>query len=142
MPISAGQSLLQTQIKNALSLEAGAQIATTASTLAAAVAGVVPMGFFPVAPTPTPLAPGGLSAGQSLFQTALSLGPGASIATTAQMFATAVSLIAPTAPPAGLSSLQSQIESSLNMGEGANIDSIAAQISTAIVQYYVSGGVQ
>lgn len=142
MPISAGQSILQSQIKSALSLEKGAQIPTTASALSAAIAGIVPVGIFPTAPTPKPLTPDGVSAGQAMFSSALSLGAGATISATAQMFATAVSLIAPAAPPAGISSLQSQFESALSMEKGADIEAIAAQMATAIVQYYVVGGVQ
>lgn len=141
MPIAASQSLLKTQIKAALSLGKGANINTTAIQIAAAVASAVPTGFFPIAPTPIPLVPAGLSAGQSLITQAFSLGKGATISATSQALAAGISVIAPTAPPAGISLLQTQISSALSAGKGADIDIIATQLSIAIVQYYTTGGV-
>jgi len=142
MPIAAAQSLLKAQIGMALKMGKAAQVTTTAQVIASAIGSSVPMGFFPTAPVPVPLYPAGLSAGQALISSALNMGPAATIATTAQMMAMGISVIAPTAPPAGLSALQSQIESALSSGKGADQSIIAEQLATAIVQYYQSGGVQ
>lgn len=141
MPIAASQSLLKSQIESALKMGKGANIDTTAQIIASAVGSASSMGIFPTAPTPVPLSPSGLSAGQSLIKAALSMGKGASISSTAKMMATGISLIAPAAPPAGLSSLQSQLEAALSMGKGADMSPIAAQFAVAIVSYYTSGGV-
>jgi len=141
VPIAASQSLLKTQIKAALSLGKGASASSTATQIAAAVASAAPTGLFPPAPTPIPLVPAGLSAGQALITQSLSLGKGATISGTAQAMAAGISVIAPVAPPAGLSLLQTQISSALSAGKGADIDLVATQLSIAIVQYYVTGGV-
>lgn len=141
MPIAAGLPILQSQFVSAMSLRQGAQVQSTSAILASAIASVVPMGLFPVAPTPTPLAPAGVSAGMSMIQNALSLKQGAQISTVSKMIANGISLIAPTVPPAGLSLLGQQLESAMSLKQGAQIQSTASLMATAIITYYTSGGV-
>ena len=141
MPIGASVSLLKGQFRNALSMGKGASIATTSQVFASAIASAASMGIFPTAPTPVPLAPSGLSAGANMIKNALSMGKSASISTTAQMIASAVSMIAPTAPPSGLSGLRSNLKNALSAGKGANINTTATQFASAVVSYYTSGGV-
>lgn len=141
MPIAAGLPILQSQITSALNMGPAAQQATVATMIASAVAMVAPMGFFPPAPVPIPLIPAGMAAGQSMILNALNMGPAAQQGTVAQMMATGISLIAPTAPPAGMSLLKSQIESALKMGQAAQIPMVATQIAVAISSYFPMGGV-
>lgn len=141
MPISAGQSLLEAQIKTALMSGQGANANTTAQLISSAIASVVPMGFFPTAPVPVPLSPSGLSAGQSIISTALNMQKGATVDSTSQMMANGISMIAPTAPPAGLSTLQSLIKTALSAGSGADPSAFASQLASAVVSYYSMGGV-
>lgn len=141
MPIAAGQSILQSQIKSALSLDVAAQPQTFVAIVIAALSSVIPMGLLPSAPSPIPLTPAGISAAQSNMDTALNLGPAAQIDTTAALIALAVSLAAPLAPPAGLSNLQSQIANALSMQQAANIDMTAQLIALSIIQYYTMGGI-
>lgn len=141
MPVAAGLPILQSQITNALNMGPAAQQATVATIIASAVASVAPMGFFPPAPVPIPLIPAGMAAGQSMILNGLSMGPAAQQSTVAQMMATGISLIAPTAPPAGMSLLKSQIEGALSMGPAAQQATVATIIATAIASYFPMGGV-
>ena len=141
MPIAGGISPLQSQLKGALSMGNGAQVASTSQLFAAGVASIVPMGMFPIAPVPVPLAPAGMSAGASLIQNALSMGNGATIDAVSQMIAMGISVIAPVAPPAGLSILAQQIKGALSLGNGATVDSTAMMIALAVPTYYMAGGV-
>lgn len=82
------------------------------------------------------------SALQSQIYSALSMGPGAKISTTAQIITSGISstvsvgIIPGTPPtpttPTGFSSALSQIETALSMGPGAKIPSVAQQIATAV----------
>lgn len=144
MPIAAAQSVIESQIKAALSLDKGANIDATATIIAAGIASGVPMGLFPTAPTPPfpiPLSPTGLSATQNGIKAALSLDKGANIDTTAQLIAQAISLMAPIVPPAGLSGLISQIKNALSLDKGANSDTFAKLVSVGVVAYYQAAGV-
>lgn len=141
MPIAAALPLINSQLNNALSLGPAAQPSLVATMIASAVAQAAPMGLFPMAPSPIPLIPAGLAAGQNLINNALSLGPAAQPGLVATMIASGISLIAPMAPPAGLSFLQSQIESALSMGQAAQEPVIATMISSAIITYYTMGGI-
>lgn len=141
MPIAAALPLLQTQIQNALNLGPAAQVPTVATIIASAVASAAPTGLFPPAPTPVPLVPAGLAAGQAQIQSALNLGPAAQQPVVAQLIALGVSLIAPAAPPAGLTLLKTQIENALNLSSAAQVPTVATIIASAIVQYYLAGGV-
>jgi len=141
MPIAAGMPILQSQFVSAMSLKQGAQVQSTSAIMASAIASVVPMGLFPVAPTPIPLTPAGMSAGLSMIQNAMSLKQGAQISTVSKMIANGISLIAPTAPPAGLSLLGQQLESAMSMKQGAQIQTTTSLMASAIITYYTSGGV-
>ena len=141
MPITAGQNILQQQIKSALSMDKAANPAAVIGMISSALSTIIPMGLFPSAPSPTPLTPAGIAATQSNLVASLGLGPAANVSTTAAMWASAISLAAPLAPPAGISTLQSQIENAMSLGEAANIDTTAQMIALAIIQYYVTGGI-
>jgi hypothetical protein len=141
MPIAASQSLLQNQIKSALSLDKAANKPLVATLIASAIASAVPMGLLPSVPSPIPLAPAGFAGTQSGIQGAFDLGPAATPDLVAQLMASAISLCAPLAPPAGLTMLQSQIASALKKDQAANKDILALELATAIVSYYTAGGI-
>lgn len=141
MPIAAGQSVLQSQIKAALSMGKAANQTAVIGIIIAGLSSIIPMGLIPTAPSPIPLIPAGISGTQFTMNAAINIGPAAAISTTAAMWAAAISTAAPMAPPAGLSALQSQIESAMSMGKAANIDTTAQLISAAIIQYYITGGI-
>lgn len=140
MPIAASFSSLNSQIEQALSMGQGAQISVVATQFASAVSGAVPSGQWPP-PFYPPLAPSGFSASQSLFEQALSMDVAANPATTAQLFAQAVSVMAPIVPPSGLATLATQIEQAFNMGPAAQEPLVAIIITQAIITYFLSGGV-
>lgn len=142
MPITAGRSLLNNQIKSALSKGKSADINTTSQEITNAIASVVGMGIFPTSPSPLPLKALGKSAAKSLIKNALNMGRGANINTTAQMIATAISLIAPIVPPKGFSALKTALKNALSAGKGATIKNTANQFSAAIINYFSSGGVK
>jgi hypothetical protein len=141
MPIAAGQSVLQSQIKAALSMDKAANQSAVIGMIIAGLSSVIPMGLVPTAPSPTPLAPAGISGTQSTMNAAINMGPAATIDTTAAMWASAISIAAPMAPPAGMSALQSQIKNAMSMDKAANIDTTAQLIALAIIQYYLAGGI-
>lgn len=134
-------SMLQSQIETALSMDIAANPVATSQLVAAAVASMAAVGKIPSAPSPIPVIPAGVSAGGSLIQAALSLGPAAIQPLVAQMMATGISVIGVNAPPTGLSYLQSQIESALNMGQAANNQTTAKIIGAAVPVYYNMGTV-
>ena len=142
MPIAAGMPLINSSTESALSMAEASTADATTNLIMSALLSAVPMGMFPVAPTPIPLVPGGASACQTLIKQALSLGVAATPDLTAQMIASAISILAPTAPPAGVTTLQSQIKSALSMDKAAKPAAVAAQIASAVVSYYSTGGVQ
>lgn len=141
MPIAAGQTVLQNALKSAFSMGKGATQQAVVGVIISGLTSIIPMGIFPTAPTPIPLAPAGISATQSNLNNSLGLGKASTIDTTAQLISLAVSLAAPMAPPAGLSILQNNIKSAFSMGKAANIDTVTQLISVAIIQYYLAGGV-
>lgn len=141
MPIAATQPLLQTQITTAMSMGPAAQPDLVAIQIASAVGSAAPSGLLPAAPSPIPLVPSGLVAGQQQIKNALTMGKGANKKAVATQIANGISVIAPLAPPAGLSTLQTQLESAMSMGKGAQPSVVATQFSTAIVQYYLAGGI-
>jgi hypothetical protein len=87
------------------------------------------------------LVPSGMSAGKSIFLSALSMKQGAQTSSVAQQLAQGVAVIAPLCPPAGLGGLSSSIKSALSAKAGAKQSVVAKQIAVAIVAYYTSGGI-
>ena len=141
MPIGAAIPILKPAISSAFSMDQAAKASLSAATIMSALLSAVPMGMFPVAPTPIPLVPGGASACKTMIEQAFSLGPAATAEASAQMIATGISILAPTAPPAGLSLLQTQIKQAFSLGQAAKPDMAATMIAAAIPSYYMTGGV-
>jgi hypothetical protein len=141
MPIAATQPLLQTQITSALTMGKAAQPNIVATQIASAVGTASTSGLLPAAPSPIPLTPSGLTAGQQQITSALTMGKGANKKAVATQMANGISTIAPLAPPSGLSTLQVQLESAMNLGKGAQPSIVATQFASAIVQYYLAGGI-
>lgn len=140
MPIAASLSILQTQIKSAMSMRQAAQTSISAQLVSGGVAMIVPTGILPLVP-PVPLVPIGLSAGSALISQGLSMSSAATAKVSAQMIASGVSMIAPLAPPAGLSLLTSQLESAFSMKQAATTDMVSQLIAMAIISYYTAGGI-
>jgi hypothetical protein len=76
-----------------------------------------------------------------MIEQAFSMGSAATAGASAQMIATAISILAPSAPPAGLSLLQTQIKQAFSLGQAAKADLAATMIAAAIPSYYMAGGV-
>lgn len=139
MPITATQKLLETQIKTAFSLDKGAEKTIISLMLATAIASSASAGLLPSAPSPIPLIPCGLTAGQTLIQNSMSLDKMATQDLVAQLIAQGVSVIAPMCPPVGLATLQLQLAQALKMDKGASPDLTAQLWSQAIIAYYSMG---
>jgi len=141
MPIAASFPVLQPQLKASMSLGPAGNASIIATLISSALSSVVPMGMFPLVPSPIPLTPVGFSACKTMIENSMNLKEAANIDTVALMMANGISLMAPLAPPVGLTYLQSQIKNALNLGQVANADIIALTIASAIPQYYMMGGI-
>lgn len=139
--IGVTQPVLNTALLLSHSQGKGAQISSSNKMFVQAISSVVPSGLIPAGVTLVPLVPAGMMASSALLQTALSMGKGATIATTSKLTAQAISVLAPQCPPAGLMVLSSQLESALSSGKGAKTSVVCQQFSQSIIQYYLSGGV-
>jgi hypothetical protein len=138
MPITAGMSMIQNQLKSAFNMGAGGTPSATSQMIAAAIASAVPMAMIPGTP-PIPLSPSGMSAAANMLKSAFNMGAGGTPSMTAQMIASAISLIAPLCPPTGMTLLKTQLENVFNMGASGKPDMTAQMIALAVCNFYQMG---
>ena len=141
MPIAPINVPLKNAIKAALNLEVAGNPDLTSTIIISTLAGLVPMGLFPPAPSPLPLIPSGVSIAQNGIKGALSLEVAGNPDLTSLQMASAIQALVPNIPPVGFSILQNAIKSALSLEVAGNPDLQAEIIANAIVGYYTSGGV-
>lgn len=141
MPIAATTSVLQAQIKNALSLKQAATPDLVGTIIASALAGIAPSGLFPAGFMLVPLVPAGYAVTQSMISLAFNLKPGANKTVDSKMFSLGIAALCPIVPPIGLTLLEVQLSNSMDLKQAATPDLVATLMANAIISYFMSGGV-